>query len=171
MKHFIPFLFVCFLLACGAAASPERKFDKHDVAFTCPTGWKITEEDSMDGEGYYLSCEMDGLTSSALLTMSWVNDTIDLDAMLELYKEELKNNEIFKRTNITFEAIEDGTYNGKPARVANYRLTLLSDETEGSLYCFYGSMKTFALVKQQSTEDDAKNKKGFELIESSFTIK
>lgn len=171
MKNLIPLFLLPFFIACGAPPSPESKFEEQNVAFTCPTGWKITEQDSMDAEGYYLSCELDGLTSSGLLSMSWVNDSVDLDAMLELYQEELKNNEIFKKTNVDFEAITDGSFAGHAARISTYQLTLLGDKTEGTIYCFYGPMKTFALVKQQSIEDDKMNKKGFEAIEGSFTVK
>lgn len=125
----------------------------------------------MEGDGYYLSCEMDGFTSSALVTMAWVNDSMDLDAMLELYQGELTNNEIFKHTNITFDLPADGSYNGISARLTNYHLTLLGDKTEGTLYCFYGPMKTFAIVVQESTEDHVKNKSGFDVIENSFLVK
>lgn len=162
---------ISLLFSCSSPPSKEVKFDKSGVAFTCPDGWKITEEDSLDGDGYYLACEKDGLVSSGLFTLTWVNDTVALEEMMEVYQDELKNNVIFKNTNISFSAASDGKFNTYPAIISTYELTLLGDKTEGTMYCFYGNGKTIGLVKQQSLEDDSKNKKGFEIIENSFNTK
>lgn len=159
------------LFSCSAPPSKEAKFEKSGVSFTCPAGWKITEEDSLDGDGYYLACEKDGLVSSGLFTLTWVNDTVELEEMMKIYQDELKNNVIFKNTNISFSASTDGKYNNYEAIRSTYNLTLLGDKTEGIMYCFYGNGKTIGLVKQQSLEDDSKNKEGFETIETTFTSK
>lgn len=159
------------LFSCSSPSSPEARFDRSGVSFTCPAGWKITEEDSLDGDGYYLACEKDGVISSGLFTLTWVNDTVALEEMMEIYQDELKNNVIFKNTNIQFSPSTEGKFNNYDALVSTYGLTLLGDKTEGTMYCFYGNGKTIGLVNQQSLEDDSKNKKGFEIIETTFTSK
>lgn len=162
---------ISLLFSCSSPPSKEVKFEKSGISFTCPDGWKITEEDSLDGDGYYLACEKDGVISSGLFTLTWVNDTVALEEMMTVYQDELKNNVIFKNTNIKFGPSTEGEFNNYQTLQSSYNLTLLGDKTEGTMYCFYGNGKTIGLVKQQSLEDDSKNKQGFEIIETSFLSK
>lgn len=172
MKNLLFILIPIFLLfSCSSPKSPEAKFEKSGVSFTCPDGWKITEEDSLDGDGYYLACEKDGVISSGLFTLTWVNDTVALEEMMEVYQDELKNNVIFKNTNIEFSPSTEGEFNNYQTLQSTYNLTLLGDKTEGTMHCFYGNGKTIGLVKQQSLEDDSKNKEGFKIIENTFLSK
>lgn len=172
MKNLLIILIpISLLFSCSSAPSIETKFEKSGVSFTCPDGWKITEEDGLDGDGYYLACEKDGVISSGLFTLTWVNDTVPLEEMMEVYQDELKNNVIFKNTNIKFSPSTEGEFNNYQTLQSSYNLTLLGDKTEGTMYCFYGNGKTIGLVKQQSLEDDSKNKQGFEIIETSFISK
>lgn len=103
----IKYLLISFLtitILTGCQESPETKFEKNGISFTCPTGWKITEEENLDNQGYYLSIEKDGFNSSGLLTVSWVNDILDLNEWLEALMDGLKNDIIYKNSNLKFES-------------------------------------------------------------------
>ena len=103
----IKYLLISFLtitILTGCQESPETKFEKNGISFTCPTGWKITEEENLDNQGYYLSIEKDGFNSSGLLTVSWVNDSLDLNEWLEALMDGLKNDIIYKNSNLKFES-------------------------------------------------------------------
>ena len=69
------FLFITF----SCKESIETKFEKDGVSLTCPQGWKITDQENFDDEGYYLSIEKDGFDSSGLFSITWVNINLDLD--------------------------------------------------------------------------------------------
>ena len=158
------------ILACSKP-SPEVKFEKLGVAFTCPEGWKVTDEEDIDGEGYYLTIEKDGFDASGLLTVSWTNDSLDLEEILDIYQEELENNVIYQNTNLAFDQTNETTFSKIPAQSRKYQVSLLGVAHEGYLYAFYGKNRTFAIIKQEAIEDQAKNQKGFEIIEGSFKSK
>lgn len=172
MRYFFEVLFVLFLFLCSCSnPSPETKFDKGGVSFTCPQGWKIVDETNLDGAGYYMSIEKDGLNSSGLLSVSWVNDSIDLVYYMDIFKDELRNNFIYKNGNLKIQDLFETKFNGIDAIATNFTSTVLGLEHEGVIYCMYGSGKTIGLIKQQALEDSNVNKKGFGILEGSFLVK
>ncbi len=54
MKSVISLL-IFSIVSCTLAQ--EVKFDKFGISFICPSGWKITDEEIFNNNGYYLSCE------------------------------------------------------------------------------------------------------------------
>ena len=54
-----------------------------------PSAWKISAEDSLDGAGYCLSIEKRGLDESGLVTITCINDSIDLETYMNVFKKSL----------------------------------------------------------------------------------
>ena len=160
---------ILFALIFSCQASPETKFERDGVAFTCPEGWKITEQETVEDIGYYLTIEKDGLTSSGLVIFTWLNTPVDLEDWLTGYQEEMKNQPVYKTAGITFEEAQPGEFAGFETTRSDYSVDLLGVEHKGSIHLFYGNDKSIAILVQEATEDHDENKAGFRIIEQSFT--
>lgn len=171
MKNAILFIIIILMVGCLKPKANKSSFNNNEVSFSCPTGWSITEEDSLDGNGYYISCEKTGLNSSGLVTITWVNDSIDLDEQLIMYQESFKNNIIYKKSNLLFDSITDNKFNLFKTRACKYTMRLLTLEHEGIMHSFYKNGKTFYILKQGALEDSKINNDGFNIIENSIVIK
>ncbi len=150
--------------------SPEFKFEKNGVSFTSPSGWAITEEESFEDGSYYLSIEKDGFDSSGIITITWVSDSLSLDDSIEIHKDELKSNIIYKNANLTFEPILNNKFNKISSHSSRFKFKLLGLKHEGILHSFHGGNRTYIILKQEAVEDKIKNKLGFKTIEESFII-
>jgi len=140
------------------------------VSLISPKGWKITDQESLDSKGYYLAIEKDGFNSSGLVTLSWVNSEFELNEWINIHKDEMKNNIIYKNANLTFGNTNKDTFNGFNTTSLKYTLRLFNQEHLGIIHFFYKKEKTFSILIQEAVEDRAKNKNGLELIEQSFKI-
>lgn len=169
MKNFL--ILLSILITCNACQeTPEAKFERDGVTLTSPKGWEITDEENLDGEGYYLSIEKDGLNSSGFISVSWINGELDMEQWISIYRDELQNNIIYKNSNFVFGTRSESTYNGINTTSLNYTVSVIGVDHRGVMHFFYEKEKTFALLTQEAIEDIAKNKKGFQLIEESFSI-
>ena len=158
-----------FFLLTACQPSPEVKFDKMGVRFTCPEGWKITEEEDMGEEGYYLSVEKNGFDASAIMSITWVDEEINLADFLLEFQESLKENTIYAHSGLSFEAQIETTFNKRFALASKYSARVLGIAHQGTIYCFKGGgARTFAILKQEAIEDRQKNKAGFDTIVESF---
>lgn len=169
MKNIFILLSLSVLFSC--TPSPETKFNKLNVSFTCPSGWKITEEEAIDSTGYYLSCEKKGLDASGLITISWIKDTVDLEQVLTIYQDELKGNIIYKNADLKFGKTAEAAYHHFPAIVSDYTMSLLGVKHRGVICCFYGKSKTITILEQEALEDTLDNKEGLKKIEDTFVSK
>lgn len=158
-----------FLLAsCGE--SSERSFSRDGISFICPKGWTITDEDSLDGQGYYLSMEKDGLDASGLLTVSWVRNDIEPEEYLEIYKVMMSNNIIYKNAGVTFGDKFEGSFNGVNSTAIRFNVSFLSVAHEGIIHIFTGGGKTISILRQEASEDADENQPGFASMEKSFIV-
>lgn len=156
------------LLLLSFAPAESGKFDRSGVSFSIPTGWKITEEQDLEGKGYYLSCEKEGANSSGLVTVSWVNDSLDLDAMTGQYSEALAANFTEQKADPKLGPIVSRTFNGMEARGFDYTMNIQGIAHEGHVYCFFGKDKTINVMVQEAVEDKAANKAGIAEITASL---
>jgi hypothetical protein len=166
MKRLV--LLLPVILLFSFAAPNEEKFTNSGVSFTVPDGWKITEQEDLDGKGYYLSCEKDGANSSGLVTISWVNDSTDLKELATTYGNAVKENFILKSANPKMSPVVSRTFNGHPATGMDYTMKMATIPHEGHIYCFYGNGKTITVMVQEAVEDKAANKPGIAQITSSL---
>jgi hypothetical protein len=83
-------LFIIILLfSIGCVNQNKNKdFSKDAISLRLPLNWNITEQDDLDGDGYYLAIEKKGIDTSGLLTITWINGVLDSHEYLEIIKEE-----------------------------------------------------------------------------------
>ncbi|TMM58773.1 hypothetical protein FEE95_04900 [Maribacter algarum] len=151
--------------------SPSVIFEKDDISFTCPKGWSITDEDNLDGIGYYLSIEKDGFDSSGLMTVSWLYETVNPDDLILAYQEDMQENVIYKHSNLVFDPTFENKFQHYTVKSTRYQVTIVGIKHQGIISAVNYGDQTFGILKQGATEDVVINKKGFEMIESSFRIK
>jgi hypothetical protein len=169
MRTIIYLFLLSLFLSCSE--KPAMQFKKDGVGFTCPAGWEITDEEKIDESGYYLSAEKAGLSESGLLSVTWMNDTLQLEEWMEICKDELKNNVVYKNSNLVFTPTTKSQFGTYPSIAARFSFKLLSLAHEGQIFIFYASHKTVAIIKQEAIEDITKNKIGFDILEQSFKVK
>jgi hypothetical protein len=162
-------LIFCFFIASKTSA--QTNFEKDGIKLTCPSGWKITEEEDLNGAGYYLAIEKNGLNSSGTFILVWINDTQEPKDFLESYKDQLKSNPDLDEANLIFSTESIKAFNGIRAISMSYSLALFEVKHKGIIYAFNANKKTICLVKQEALEDEADNRVGFNIIEKSFSAK
>lgn len=170
MKKLI-YSILILLVFVSCKDTPQTMFKKDGVFLTCPKGWKITDKDSLDGQGYYLSIEKAGLNSSGLITITWINNELDQNEWINSYKDGLRNNLIYKNSNLTFGDIIENQFNNINSTSVNFKVSILGVKHDGVIHVFSEKNKTFSILKQEAIEDKIKNIRGFELIEHSLKIK
>ena len=62
-------LFSTLLIACNTKNAKPTPFEREGVSLNCPSGWIITDQDSLEGEGFSFNIEKEGFFSSGLLMM------------------------------------------------------------------------------------------------------
>jgi len=167
MKYILMALILSVFISCNE--SPKVKFERDGISLICPKGWNIADEENIDDEGYYISIEKDGFGSSGIITITWVNDNIDLYSYLDAFKENLKSNIIYKNSNLIFEPVIENEFNSISSISSTYKVRIIGMEHEGIIHIFFKNNKTIAVLKQEAVEDRIINKTGFEIIERSFS--
>lgn len=169
MKNLLILLLI--LISCySCKETPDEKFEKDGVFLISPKGWEITDRENIDDQGYYLSIEKDGLNSSGLIIISWLNTELELSEWINIHKDELKNNIIYKNSNLVFGDLEENKFNNLNTTSINFTMSLLGIEHQGVFHFFNEKEKTFSLLIQEAKGDKNKNRIGFDLIEKSFKI-
>ncbi|MCI4669567.1 MAG: hypothetical protein MRZ79_15640 [Bacteroidia bacterium] len=161
-------LSLLFLISCEE--SPETKFSHDGVSFLSPKGWKITEQETIEDGGYYLSVKRDGLNSGGLLTITWFDGEVELDYLLEQYKTNLQENYRKLNTTLNFSEAQAKTFNKIDCSSIEYNTTYLASKVLGEIIGFYHNGKTFCVLKQDLAKDVEKSRKGFAIIENSFVV-
>jgi hypothetical protein len=168
MKHLFSLISIFIFLSCSE--KPATPFIKDGVGFTCPAGWEITDEEKIEETGYYLSAEKSGLSESGLLSITWMNDTLQLEEWMEICKDELKNNVVYKNSNLVFTPTTKSQFGVYPSITAHFSFKLLGLAHDGQIQVFYAPHKTFAIIRQEALEDKDKNKAGFEVLDKTFKV-
>lgn len=166
-KRLIIVLLILAASGCGSQA-PGGNFLRDGVSFTYPTGWSITEQEEIEGGGYYLSVEKDGFNVSGLLTLTWINGLVDTHEYLETIQAGFEKQKLLN--DITFQPVRDNNFNGIPCISSDYKFTTLSVKHIGIIYVFVKGDKTYSIMKQEAIEDVANNKEGFDEIVASFKV-
>jgi hypothetical protein len=164
--YYLSLLFIAAIGLCSFNASTV--INKDGITFSLPEGWKITDEDDLEGKGYYLSCEKEGANSSGLFAVSWANATLDVRPTLEQYVESLKANLEKAAATPKFDPIKAGTYNKGRGLKCTYTMTMAGVKHRGTLYCLNLCGKTVTVTAQEALEDIESNKAGFKELEASF---
>jgi hypothetical protein len=166
-KSLIIVFIIVVASGCGTQ-TPGGIFLRDGVSFTYPSGWSITEQEDLDGAGYYLSVEKSGFDASGLVTLTWINGTIDSWDYLEIIQEEFKNQKLLN--GLEFQSVRDDSFNGIQSISCDFKFNGFGLKHSGVIYVFVKGENTYSIIKQEAIEDISKNKNGFELIESTFKV-
>ena len=154
--------------SCGNQ-KPGGNFTRDGVSFTYPSGWSITEQEDLDGLGYYLAVEKAGFDASGLFALTWINGILDEQEYLGTIQEEFQNQTVL--SDIEFQPARIDAFNGIEAISCDYKFHTLGVKHSGIITIFISGEKTYAVTRQEAIEDILKNKNGFDLMESSFKVK
>lgn len=157
-----------FISACKP--SPEIKYERDGVSFISPLGWEISDEQDFYGLGHYLVVEKDGWGSSGMLTMTWLTGESELDSYLDDLKSELKDNIIYRKSNLDFGEHYESRFNSLKTRAVDYTVSILGIDHIGVIHVFNKAGRSFFLMRQEATEDIPTNKIGFQKLEDSFKV-
>ncbi len=163
----ITILLLLLLIFSGCKESTSFQFKKAGFSVTCPEGWKITDKDS-SADYYTFSLQKKGMEESGLVAITWINDSADLYMTLSEFRKELQNNIVFKNSDIKFWTDINSRYGKYETLASEYTAKILKVEFMGILHTFHAKGKTYIVLVQEAKNDMAKNRKGFETIESSF---
>jgi len=148
----------------------NSKFQKKGVSLTCPKGWKITDEENFDDEGYYLSIEKNGFNSSGLITITWYYEILELEEVMNVAIEELKKSFIHKNSNLKLGELHQNKYNFIDTAAVNFSMSTIGLKHRGEIHVFHKEGKIFCINKQEAIEDKGKNSEGYKIIENSFVV-
>lgn len=146
----------------------KGKYQGNGYTFNYPKNWNVTDDEAIDDGVHYIAVEKEGLDSSGLVTVISFDYTMDLDDMIEMNIEELRNNSFINNLNV--ESIEDDQYNTITSRKATFDFSTMGLKHQGNIIAFSGENSSYVLLSQEALEDHAVNKQGFEIIENSFSI-
>lgn len=163
LKTLIAISFLSFTLI------QQTEFKKEGVSFKFPDDWKITDVDSLDGAGYYIAVEKSGLGESGIMSFTWLKNDIETEKFISISQESMKNNVVYKNSNLKFGKNYETTFGKVKALACNFTFKTFKIKEEGTIYCFKSNGKVFSIFRQEALEDKAKNKEGFYFIESTFT--
>lgn len=166
-RGIISVILIVFVCSCSSN-KPGGTFLKDGVSFTYPSGWSITEEEEIDGGGYYLSVEKAGFEASGIVTITWINNIIDSHDYLQLLQEEYENQKMLKE--LEFQPAREAKFNGIQCIASELNFKTLGVAHRGIMYVFTSGEKSYSIIRQEAIEDISKNKDGFDLIESTFKI-
>lgn len=170
MKFWKSIIIVFLIVAasgCGTQA-PGGVFLRDGVSFTYPSGWSITEQEDLDGAGYFLSVEKAGFDASGLVAVTWINGILDPQDYLEIIQEEYKNQKILN--GLEFQLARHDSFNGIQSISCDFKFNTLGVKHSGVIYVFVRGKNTYSIIKQEAIEDISKNRNGFELIEGTFKV-
>jgi hypothetical protein len=144
-------------------------FHKSGISFVVPAAWEISAEDSLDGAGYCLSIEKRGLDESGLVSITCINDSIDLETYMNVFKKHLAE-QMTLGSKASYTAPKPSIYNSIDVLSTSYTFQLIGLKHSGRVIHFYGKDKTVVVLEQCATEDLSKSTSGFRQIEESFAI-
>ena len=104
------------------------------------------------------------------MTVSWVNGFIGDENYMDIYKTELRDNIIYRNSNLDFGDTYTGKFNEYNCLITEFTASFIGLKHEGSLYIFYTGGKTIAILRQEAVEDKADNANGFKTLETSFAV-
>ncbi len=148
-------------------ANTDKHFELQGVSFNYPDDWRITKQEKVEDNGYYLSVEKKGWDTSGIVVFTWV-DEVDEEAYLKVLQEILKGQPFFRK--VEFSPVRQTIFSKKPAIVSDVTASILGMKARGSIYVFTSGEKTYSVIEEEMLEDAEKNKADFKLIETTFTV-
>ncbi|MDB5251998.1 MAG: hypothetical protein JWP27_1167 [Flaviaesturariibacter sp.] len=159
------------LLLSAFIPASAQSFSKGGVSFSFPSDWKVTEEEEVGKDGYYLSCEKEGSDASGLATLTWMKGGETME-VIQAYLNNLKTDLTAKGAK-SFVMVEPapssfGSYRGVSS---SYTFSIGGLDHSGRIYCFSKGGRSYTFIFQEAVEDHKKNLAGFAKIEETFAVK
>ncbi|HYD91160.1 MAG TPA: hypothetical protein VEA37_06685 [Flavobacterium sp.] len=161
-------LSVC-LISCNS--KNPGKYEADGFTFSLPQGWIITEEEVVEGEAMFLTCERDVEGSSGLFILNIIYEEEDLKAEMSRYIENLQFNPVYRAASAKFGPIREIYFKGISALEATYQMLPGNETHEGRVVGFVCNGNIITLLFQQSVSEKNENRNGFKLIENSVSCR
>lgn len=165
-KIHVVLLCVFTIVLSGCFKSAEYSVESNGIAFTCPSGWEVSDTEDYGGT-YTLTIEKNGFSESGLVSILWLEEEADPMYYLELMQEILNEDPL---ANFTHQKTIESKYGNYDVTIAEYTMKCLNVPHQGRIIVFSDNGKTVCLVEQGANEDKKKNASGFKQIEESFSL-
>ena len=98
-------------------------FSYNGVSFSYLDNWEITDNSDIEGGlGHNINIEKKGINSSGLITITWLNQELDDSEMMELMRDEISSDIIYK--NVIFTENQMTTFKGEEGVKTNYKFSI-----------------------------------------------
>lgn len=149
----------------------EKRFIKDGLSFNYPNSWIISEEEDLNGMGYYVAVEKKGVDESGLFIVVWANQEVPVKDEIIETQNSYRLHKDFQ--NVKFEPIIGTSLNEyEPYTFScNGYFTYLNElKHKIVINVFHSKGKTFRVIQQEAMEDSSKNEKDFNTIISSLKV-
>ena len=160
-------LAVCLTLFASCKPTPAVPYEHSGIAFTCPEGWEITDENHEDNM-HYIFLEKTGYNASGLITVTWIDGELEWEEYMDINMETFEEKKQLKE--LDFSESADTVFNGYVALTSNYTFTIENMPHTGKILILGDDFKTISIVLQEADEDNKKNKDGFSAFMESFAF-
>jgi hypothetical protein len=150
------------------AKDKEYPFLRDGISLSIEDGWKITANDSIGENAFYISAERTGNKATGLISITWINKVEDPGKMVEMHQKSMKTANIYRNPGIEFTAVENDKFAGLEVKSCHYITFVKEQKLEGRIYSFNVSQKTITIFTQTGLEDRKINQKGFDLLQRTF---
>lgn len=113
-----------------------------DISFSLPENWNYKPQEIETDFSFQISCWEKGGSDS--FVFQWLENELDLEEYLEIMKESLKEQVLFK--NAIFEENKEGNLQNNKTLYSNFTRDLLVFECAGRLITFNNNGKTFLIL-------------------------
>ena len=172
------FPFQCLFLAAAALAScgsPQaegpKKYNQRGISFQYPGDWSADDAEKVGETAVSVTCQKDGFDDSGLMTIACFNDSLALEDVQQVYRNQLDSTSLYKLAGVKFSVNQAGHFGRHETLQSRFTMSMLGVPHTGSLDAFYYKNHTFMVLKQEADEDTAKNKVGFALITKTLNVK
>lgn len=164
-------LFIAIVICCFSCAEPEAsEYSRFGVSFTCPAGWSITEEQMLENDVYYITCEKSGVLADAMFILNWTDGMVHREEWVAMYLESLKEELESVSADVYHGEISESVFAGYESMSVVLESELLGARILTELHSFHAGSRSYVLLKQGTKEDQSSDLKDFRTIESSFTV-
>lgn len=169
-RHLSMVMTIAITILCYSTSfsSQNKEYVNGDFSFTIPQGWEIKKELITSDNWQYVSCSKRGISSSGIVMIKWIKDSLNLQEIINLHVQKSKSGTQRIGGSFTSNNIEEVQFNSQQAIKVNYELSILSVDHAGEIYCFHQNGYTIFYQEQGANEDRDKNRSGFEKIKASF---
>ncbi|MGB6083835.1 hypothetical protein [Moheibacter sp.] len=157
------------VLLFAQSYSQNSEFSYEGVSIKWENDWEMSEQDPMDGDGYYLALEKTGEDESGLVAITWINVDLEESAFLAIFQEQFYSS-FNNQAEINFSEFYETKFAEINALATDFEFDLFGLHHRGTIYTFRLNGKSFGILKQEATEDAAKNAAGFKKIENNFKV-